>query len=67
MNQGNEFTEYLRQQLHEIEKFKYTLGIEMGRDPLEVYSMNEIALMWITLYAAEFRKHWDERHNNTTS
>jgi hypothetical protein len=62
----DQFSEYLNQQLIEIEKFKFTLGEQLGHDPLEDYSMNEIALMWISLYAAEFRKQW-HGSNNTGS
>lgn len=58
-----QFEKYLRQQIFEIKKFRYTLSTIIGRDPLELFSMNEIASIWITLYASEFRKYWYGNNN----
>lgn len=41
------FRECLYAQLEEIMKYKWCLGVELKRDPLECMSMNEICLQWI--------------------
>lgn len=53
--------ECLKAQVEEIEKHKWNLGVELGRNPLEVRSLNDICREWIERYAASFRKWWDER------
>jgi hypothetical protein len=53
------FDAYLKAQIHEIEKYKWCLGVQLKRDPLLDRSYDDICLEWIRLYAAEFRKHWN--------
>jgi hypothetical protein len=53
------FDAYLRAQIQEIEKYKWCLGVQLKRDPLLDRSYDDICLEWIRLYAAEFRKHWN--------
>jgi hypothetical protein len=57
--------ESLRAEIEEIEKFKWYLGERLGHDPLQDRSMNDICQEWITSYAADFRKQWqEERRKN---
>ena len=53
------FDAYLKAQIREIEKYKWCLGVQLKRDPLLDRSYDDICLEWIRLYAAEFRKHWN--------
>jgi hypothetical protein len=55
--------EYLIDQLNEIDKFKFELGIKMNKDPLSIYTMNEIYEMWIITNAKKFREDWILKHN----
>jgi hypothetical protein len=57
----SEMQECLRLQIVEIEKYKWCLGEAMRRDPLEVYTMNDICMEWIRNHAADFRKWWQSR------
>jgi hypothetical protein len=59
-----ELLESLRAEIEEIEKFKWCLGVRLGHDPLQDRSMNDICQEWITKYAAEFRKWWQEKRKN---
>jgi hypothetical protein len=59
-----ELLESLRAEIEEIEKFKWCLGERLGHDPLNDRSMNEICQEWITKYAADFRKWWQEKRKN---
>lgn len=49
-------------QLHEIDKFKWYLGVNLGFDPLNIYSLNEIYMMWISQHAKTFREDWEKQH-----
>ena len=53
------FDEFLKAQIHEIEKYKWCLGVQLKHDPLLDRSYNDICMEWIRLYAAEFRKNWN--------
>ena len=59
-----ELLESLRAEIEEIEKFKWCLGERLGHDPLQDRSMNDICQEWITKYAADFRKWWQENRKN---
>jgi len=59
-----ELLESLRAEIEEIEKFKWCLGEKLGHDPLLDRSMNDICQEWISKYAAEFRKSWQQRRRN---
>ncbi len=59
-----ELLESLRAEIEEIEKFKWCLGERLGHDPLLDRSMNDICQEWITKYAADFRKWWQEQRKN---
>jgi hypothetical protein len=52
--------ESLRAEIEEIEKFKWYMGERLGHDPLQDRSMNDICQEWISKYAADFRKWWQE-------
>jgi hypothetical protein len=54
----DDFKQFLFAQLEEIMKYKWYLGEEMKRDPLECMSMDSICLEWIEKYAKEFREYW---------
>jgi hypothetical protein len=56
--------ESLRAEIEEIEKYKWCLGERLGHDPLLDRSMNDICQEWISKYAADFRKWWQERRRN---
>lgn len=57
---GDEFIDYCHIQIDEIIKYKWCLGIILHHDPLNDYTMEEIANMWIEKYAKDFRIHWFE-------
>ena len=59
-----EQTLYHQAQLDEIYRFKWILGTQMHRDPLTVYTIDEIAMMWIERYAAGFRENWERTHGS---
>jgi len=56
------FKEFLNDEIEEIYKFKWYLGEILHKDPLELYTLEEISTMWITQYAAEFRENWIKIH-----
>jgi Zn-dependent peptidase ImmA (M78 family) len=56
--------EYLNAQLEEIYIYKWCLGIEMHRDPLEQYTLNDICIMWINNNANSFRNKWITEHGS---
>lgn len=58
----DDFCNYLDAQLRAIDEFKWELGVKLGHDPLNDYTINEIAFMWIELYAADFREKWYNKH-----
>jgi len=49
-------------QIDEIYRFKWIMGIQMNQDPLNVYTLNDIAIMWIDSYAEGFRENWTLTH-----
>ena len=53
----------LKAEIDEIMKYKWYMGENMNRDPLEVHSLDEICRDWIIKYAKEFRKNWENRKN----
>lgn len=53
---------FLEDEKEEIEKYRWRLGIQLCRDPLEDRSINDICLEWISKYAAEFRDNWEQKH-----
>jgi hypothetical protein len=59
-----ELLECLRAEIEEIEKFKWYLGERLGHDPLLDRSMNDICQEWISKYAADFRKWWQQQKKN---
>jgi len=60
---GQEFIDYNQAQVCEILKFKWVLGVKLHHDPLIDYTLNDIAEMWVNLYAAEFRVYWEKEHH----
>lgn len=62
-----DFKNCLYAQFEEIMKYKWCLGVEMKRDPLECMSMNEISLQWIEKYAKLFREYWNRQNGRNTA
>lgn len=60
----NELKTYLSAQLDEIQRFKWCLGVELNRDPLEDRTFNSICEEWISAHSASFRKHWEQAVRN---
>ena len=56
--------EYLNAQIEEIYKYKWCLGIMLHRDPLELFSLNDIFIMWIEENAINFRNEWIQVHGS---
>ena len=48
-------------ELHEMEKYKWCLGVHLQHDPLLDRTLNEIYCEWIDKYAADFRKDWERK------
>jgi hypothetical protein len=57
-----EFRYFMEEQRHEIEKYKWCLGIELHHDPLNDRSLYEIAQEWLDKFAGRFRKEWEEKN-----
>jgi hypothetical protein len=64
MPSHSDLLEAIRAEISEIEKFKWYLGERLGHDPLRDRSMNDICQEWITKYAADFRKWWQQQRKN---
>jgi hypothetical protein len=47
-------------QIHEMERFKWFMGEQIGHDPLRDRSINEIYEEWIEKFGASFRVWWEE-------
>ena len=60
----SDLLEAINAEITEIEKFKWYLGERLGHDPLRDRSMNDICEEWITKYAADFRKWWQQQRKN---
>jgi len=56
--------EYLNAQIEEVYKFKWCMGEEMHRDPLEEFTLNDIFIMWIHINASRFRVEWIQTHGS---
>lgn len=57
----SDFHESLRDEINEIMKYKWYMGERMHRDPLEVYTLDDICKEWILNYAETFRILWQQR------
>ena len=55
----DQFEAYLKAQMQEIDKYKWCLGEKLKHDPLQDRSYDEICMEWIGMYAADFRKNWN--------
>jgi len=62
MTDSGEFADYLEAQCDAIEEFKWILGVHLDRDPLELFTFDEIAVLWIDRFAASFRTDWNNTH-----
>lgn len=51
-----ELREYIREQILEIERYKWCMGEKLGHDPLADHTLDEIALEWIRGHGADFRE-----------
>ena len=54
--------QFLNDEMAEIERYKWCLGVQLCHDPLEDKSINDICFEWITQYAKEFREAWENRY-----
>lgn len=48
-----------RAQILEMEKYRWCLGVQLGRDPLLDRTRDEICAEWIERHAADFRAWWE--------
>lgn len=55
--------EFIRAQLHEMEKFRWRLGEKLGHDPILDRSVNEIYGEWLCKYGEAFKRWWENRNN----
>jgi len=55
---------YLDAQIDEMNKYKWCLGEQLHRDPLELYTLDEIFCMWIDQNAEVFRENWVQSHGS---
>jgi len=46
----------ITEEILEMEKYKWYLGVQLQHDPLQDRSLNDIYCEWIDKYAADFRK-----------
>jgi hypothetical protein len=60
-----DFENCIKAQIAEVEKYKWLLGEQIGHDPLQDKTLNEIYTEWIQKYAADYRKWWESRKNNS--
>lgn len=49
-----------------MENYRWNLGTQLCRDPLNDRSINDICIEWITQYAAEFRKQWEIKNGKVS-
>jgi hypothetical protein len=56
------FKEFLYAQCKEIEKYKWYLGVQLHHDPLLDRTIEDIGCEWIQLFAADYRKYWEEKN-----
>lgn len=55
---------FLQDQIIEMEKYKWCLGVELNHDPLNDKTLNEIYCEWIQKNGEEFRKRWENNCGN---
>lgn len=55
---------YLCAQIEEVYKYKWIMGEQMHKDPLEEFTLNEIFFMWINENAVSFRQQWIQDHGS---
>ncbi len=60
ISQQNDLQDCNRAQIHEMERFKWFLGEQIGHDPLRDKPLNDIYCEWIGKYGEAFRKWWEE-------
>ena len=58
------FNIFMEAQVEEIYKYKWILGEQMHRDPLDNFSMSDICSMWILNNANKFRMEWIQCHGS---
>lgn len=56
-----EINKSIEAEIHEMEKYKWCLGVQLQHDPLRDRSLNDIYCEWIDKYAADFRKFWSDK------
>lgn len=57
---NDKFTEYMHDQIHQIEIDKWFEGERIGRDPGQSYVME-----WIKTNSLKFRTEWEHKHVHT--
>jgi len=45
----------------EFLRHKWRMGVQLGHNPLDDRSVNELFADWIAQHAAGFRQHWEEQ------
>ena len=55
---------YLDAQIEEVYRYKWCMGIQMHRDPLDEFTINDIFVMWIQDNARNFRAMWITEHGS---
>lgn len=57
---------FLLDEMAEIERYKWNLGVQLCHDPLNDKSINDICIEWIIQYAVEFREAWEQKYGKVT-
>lgn len=57
---NDKFTEYMRDQINQIEIDKWLEGERIGRDPGQQYVLD-----WIKQNSINYRKEWENKHVHT--
>ena len=60
VSEHNDFQACIKAEIAEMDKFKWFLGEQLGHDPLQDRSLNEIYREWINKFGAAFREWWEK-------
>jgi hypothetical protein len=53
---SEQLLDFLKLEIQEMEKYKWCLGVQIGHDPLNDRSIEEIYCEWINKNGEQFRK-----------
>ncbi len=56
---SEQLLKFLELEIKEMEKYKWCLGVELGHDPLNDRTIEEIYCEWIAKYAKDFRQKFE--------